>query len=180
MDRAVVAVPPGSQDELQALTSLEGLELELVEGGASRAESVANALARADAEIAVVHDAARPLVTAELIDGLVERLLSDEEAAGVIAATPVTDTVKRVTRGKRQIGRTERRDELWAAQTPQVFRAAALRDVLGEGPAAAATDEAMLVEREGWTVLLHETGAPNLKVTTPADLELAELILRSR
>jgi 2-C-methyl-D-erythritol 4-phosphate cytidylyltransferase len=179
--RAVVAVPAGSGDEIASLAP-DGLELELVEGGATRAESVANALAAAACEIAVVHDAARPLVTPQLIDRLVDVLVADAEVAGVIAATPVHDTVKRVVRGKQRIGRTERRDELWAAQTPQVFRSADLRAAHDADPAtvAEATDDAMLVEQAGGIVLVEPAPAWNLKVTTPDDLRLVELLLTSR
>jgi 2-C-methyl-D-erythritol 4-phosphate cytidylyltransferase len=119
------------------------------------------------------------LVTPQLIDRTVATLGQDAGAAGVIAAERVADTLKKEAAAG-VIATTVSRDGLWAAQTPQVFRIAALRDVVGEDAGAAATDEAMLIEREGWTVLLHESGQPNLKVTTPADLELAELILRSR
>ena len=170
----IVAAPPGREDEVRELaentsarTAAGNLATSVVAGGETRSQSVANGLAALNEVgdspdgLIAIHDAARPLVTAELIDRTVAALGQNASAAGVIAATVS-------------------REGLWAAQTPQVFRAAALRDVLGEGAAAAATDEAMLIEREGWTVLLNETGVPNLKVTTPADLELAELILRGR
>jgi 2-C-methyl-D-erythritol 4-phosphate cytidylyltransferase len=181
VERAVVAVPAGRRDEIAALAP-EGLELELIEGGATRAESVANALEAVDGEIAVVHDAARPLVTPQLIDRLVDVLVADAEVAGVIAATPVHDTVKRVVRGKQRIGRTERRDELWAAQTPQVFRTADLQAAHDADPAtvAEATDDAMLIEQAGGIVLVEPAPAWNLKVTTPDDLRLVELLLSSR
>jgi 2-C-methyl-D-erythritol 4-phosphate cytidylyltransferase len=164
-----------------------------VDGGPTRSESVANGLAAApDAEIVVVHDAARPLVTAELIDELVDLLVGRPDAAGVIAAAPLTDTVKRareprsakgdIPRGGPTIAKTESRDHLWAAQTPQVFRATALREALDTEPQrlAAATDDAMLVEKAGGKVLIHPTSAQNLKVTTAVDLDLAELLLSSR
>jgi 2-C-methyl-D-erythritol 4-phosphate cytidylyltransferase len=143
---------------------------------------VLRALKHADTELVIVHDAARPLVSAELIDGLIELLRGSTEVTGVIAATPVTDTVKRVVRGKRRVGRTERRDELWAAQTPQVFRAADLRAAHESPPAdgTEATDDAMLIEQAGGVVLVEPASPWNLKVTTPEDLLLAELLLRSR
>jgi 2-C-methyl-D-erythritol 4-phosphate cytidylyltransferase len=164
-----------------------------VAGGQTRSESVANGAATAvDAEIVVVHDAARPLVTAELIDELVDELVGRPDAAGVIAASPLTDTVKRareprppkgeVPRGGPTIAKTESRDHLWAAQTPQVFRGSVLREALNTDPQrlAAATDDAMLVEKAGGKVLIHPTKAENLKVTTALDLRLAELLLASR
>jgi 2-C-methyl-D-erythritol 4-phosphate cytidylyltransferase len=131
-------------------------------------------------EIVVVHDAARPLVTAELIDAVVERLASDDEAAGVIAAAPVTDTIKEAGDDGR-VERTLERAGLWAIQTPQAFRATALREAHSD-PASLpdATDDAMLVERRGGRVLIHRAPAENIKVTSPLDLRVAELLLRER
>jgi 2-C-methyl-D-erythritol 4-phosphate cytidylyltransferase len=151
--------------------------VELVEGGESRSESVAAALERADSELVVVHDAARPLVTAQLIDTVVTRLAGEPEAAGVIAATPITDTVKRVEDSA--IVATEDRERLWAAQTPQAFRTEALREALAVDAAALAnaTDDASLVEARGGKMLIEPAPASNLKVTNPADLQLAELLL---
>ncbi len=128
----------------------------------------------------VVHDAARPLVTPELVDAVVADLLEDEAAGAVVAASPVTDTIKQVARGM-EVDSTLDRSSLWAAQTPQAFRAAALREALDStGLLAQATDDAMLVERLGGRVLLHEAPAQNIKVTTPLDLRVAELLLAER
>jgi 2-C-methyl-D-erythritol 4-phosphate cytidylyltransferase len=192
----VVACPPGiagsaSGDPGRA-GALDGDDLRLLDGGATRAQSVAHALAAVETELVAIHDAARPLLTPELLEGVVATLEADPEAAGAIAAAPVTDTVKRVgpeTRGAfrpydgrnalRVIEATEDRSRLWAAQTPQVFRTAVLRealDVPGE-VRNAATDEAMLVEQAGGRVLIHPSSPSNLKVTTPTDLRLAELLL---
>jgi len=140
-----------------------------------------------------IHDAARPLVTPDLVEALVADLDGAPEAAGVIAAAPVTDTIKRAGESRLRlttsevanrnfaVEATEDRDELWAAQTPQVFRTEALRAALAaaERPQEA-TDEAMLVEWNGGTVLIHPVAGPNLKVTTPLDLRLAELLLGER
>lgn len=191
VDAIVIAAPPGHEAELRALAPA-GIAVEVVAGGATRSESVAHALAATEAEVVVIHDAARPLVTAALIDELVEQLDGRPDAAGVIAATPILDTVKRAReprpakgpfeRGGPTVAKTESRDHLWAAQTPQVFRAGALRDALEADPQrlAAATDEAMLVEKAGGKVLIHPAPAENLKVTTPHDLRVAELLLSSR
>lgn len=184
----IVAAPPGHQAAVEELAG--GLELELivVAGGDSRSESVGRALERVQMEVVAVHDAARPLVTPELIDELVEKLASHPDAAGVIAAAPLTDTVKRareprpaegpVPRSGTTIAQTVSRDHLWAAQTPQVFRTAALREALDTDPQriAAATDDAMLVEKNGGKVLIHPSPAENLKVTTGLDLRIAELL----
>ena len=167
----VVAVPGGHEH------GLDGLErVVTVDGGSTRAESVANALAAVATEYVAIHDAARPLLTPELLSDLVAVLAADPDADGAIAAAPVTDTVKKVD-GNR-ISVTLDRSELWGAQTPQVFRTAALRRAL-KG-ADNVTDEAMLIEAAGGTVLLHDPGAPNLKVTTPLDLRVAELLLADR
>jgi 2-C-methyl-D-erythritol 4-phosphate cytidylyltransferase len=163
-----------------------------VTGGTSRTESVAAGLERVRTELVAVHDAARPLVTAELIDDLVAKLLDRPDAAAVIAAAPLTDTVKRareprrskgdLPRGDPTVAQTVSREHLWAAQTPQVFRTNALHDALGTDHKriSAATDEAMLVEEAGGEVLIHPSPPANLKVTTPLDLRIAELLLTDR
>ena len=164
----VVAVPAGHEHGLEGVV--------VVDGGRTRAESVAIALAEVRTEFVAIHDAARPLLTAALLEELVAALAADPEAAAVIAAAPVTDTVKKVD-GDR-ISETLDRSELWGAQTPQVFRTDALRAALDAHDAA--TDEAMLIEAAGGKVLIHDPGAPNLKVTTPLDLRVAELLLAER
>jgi 2-C-methyl-D-erythritol 4-phosphate cytidylyltransferase len=184
----VAAAPPGHVGELG------GHDIAVVAGGATRAQSVANALEAVGTEYVAIHDAARPLVTPELVEALVADLDASPDAAGVIAAAPVADTVKRAVKDlSGQLGTdtvpnrplvvkgTEDRSELWAAQTPQIFRTEALRAALAaaERPQEA-TDEAMLVEWGGGTVLIHPVAEPNLKVTTPHDLRVAELLLAER
>ena len=170
----VVAAPPGHETEIDADDVIT------VPGGETRSESVATAIERCEGDIIVVHDAARPLVTPELIDSVIAELAADEASGAVVAATPVTDTVKQVLRGK-EVDGTLDRSSLWAAQTPQAFRAEALREALGSTALLSqATDEAMLIERLGGKVLLHEAPAENLKVTTPLDLRVAELLLAAR
>ncbi len=154
--------------------------MRVVSGGASRSESVAAAFEGIEAEVVVVHDAARPLVTPKLIDAVIEALLDDSDAGAVVAASPVTDTIKQVARGM-EVDSTLDRSSLWAAQTPQAFRAEALREALDSTDLLAqATDDAMLIERLGGRVLLHEAPAQNIKVTTPLDLRVAELLLDDR
>jgi 2-C-methyl-D-erythritol 4-phosphate cytidylyltransferase len=170
----VVAVPSGQEGPMAEH------EVVAVAGGEHRSESVANAVELCGEEIVVVHDAARPLVTPELIDAVVDRLASDQEAAGVIAAAPVTDTIKQASEAG-EVRRTLDRDGLWAVQTPQAFRAGALREALSDLESLAeATDDAMLVERRGGRVLVHPSPPENIKVTTPLDLRVAELLLRER
>jgi 2-C-methyl-D-erythritol 4-phosphate cytidylyltransferase len=184
----VVACPPAH------LRELAGDDFGVVEGGATRARSVANALRSVDTELVAIHDAARPLVTPELIEDVVATLVADPDAAGAIAAVAVTDTIKQ-SEGSRAAFGTDRgsnaapvieatveRGRLWAAQTPQVFRVEALRNALAGDPdrVVAATDEAMLVEAAGGRVLIHPAPAENFKVTTPLDLTLAELLFAGR
>jgi 2-C-methyl-D-erythritol 4-phosphate cytidylyltransferase len=182
----VVAVPAGHE---HGLDGTEGLVT--VDGGSTRSQSVANALAAVETEYVAIHDAARPLLTAALLEDLVEALAADPAADAIIAAAPVTDTVKKVRvefplegngNSTRAIGETLDRSELWGAQTPQVFRTEALRRALevDEATRDAATDEAMLIEAAGGRVLVHDPGAANLKVTTPLDLRVAELLLAER
>jgi 2-C-methyl-D-erythritol 4-phosphate cytidylyltransferase len=170
----VVACPPGHVHDLG------GEDLRVVDGGATRSESVRNALAAVETELVAVHDAARPLVTSELVDDVVATLAADSEADGAIAAAPVTDTVKRVA--GEAIESTADRTRLWAAQTPQAFRVGALRKALDaypdDGPEP--TDEAMLIEAAGGRVLICRASPENLKVTTQLDLKLAELLLADR
>ena len=126
----------------------------------------------------MVHDAARPLVTRNLVERCIAGL---EGFDGAIAAAPVTDTIKEAGDGGRVI-RTLDRSVLWSIQTPQVFRAAVLRRALDvpEDQLAAATDDASLVEAAGGSVRVVEAPPENIKVTRPVDLELAASLLGSR
>ena len=170
----VVAAPPGEDDRVAE----QGVVA--VQGGEHRSESVANALALCGEEFVVVHDAARPMVTPGLIDAMVEELAAEEDAAGVIAATPVTDTIKEVG-DEGRVERTLDRSGLWAVQTPQAFRADALRNALADPDSLPdASDDAMLVECQGGRVIVHSTSPDNIKVTTPFDLRVAEVLLRER
>ncbi|HLM31803.1 MAG TPA: 2-C-methyl-D-erythritol 4-phosphate cytidylyltransferase [Solirubrobacterales bacterium] len=190
VDAVVIAAPPGHERELERLAGQRAGSLGepgafhpiVVTGGATRAASVGLALAEtpADAELCLVHDAARPLVVPTLIEALVDRLSAQPQAAGAIAAAPLTDTVKRADGDA--VGETVDRSELWAAQTPQAFRTEILREAHSADSelVAAATDDAMLVERLGGRVLIEPAPPENLKVTTRADLLLAELMLRER
>jgi 2-C-methyl-D-erythritol 4-phosphate cytidylyltransferase len=167
-DRVVFAVPAGY---------LEGSGPERVPGGASRSESVRNALdAVPEADIVVIHDAARPLVTEELIRRCIAEVEGGADGAG--AAAPVTDTIKEAD-AQRRVVRTLDRSVLWAIQTPQVFRAEALRKAMDADPGAlaTATDDASLVEAAGGTVRVVEAPADNFKVTWPVDLARAEAAL---
>jgi 2-C-methyl-D-erythritol 4-phosphate cytidylyltransferase len=175
----VVALP---SDELAAAP--EGTVA--VAGGMHRSQSVRAAL-HVSGELAgegdpvIVHDAARPLATPELFGRALDELESSG-ADAVIAAMPVSDTIKEVGEDGREVARTLERGRLWAVQTPQVFRRAALERAL-EAPddvLQSATDDAWLVERAGGTVRVISGAAENIKVTIPVDLRLAELLLSGR
>lgn len=149
-------------------------------GGATRADSVRNGL-RAAAMVAsdddwiLVHDAARPCLSREMLAALLGELADDQ--VGGLLAVPVADTLKRAD-GERRVAATEPRDGLWQAQTPQMFRYGLLARVLVEP--LASTDEASAVEAAGFRPKLVQGDASNLKVTYPVDLRLAELILLAR
>ena len=169
-DRVVVAVPPG-----------EPLGPGRVLGGEHRSESVRAALSAApEARVAVVHDAARPLVTRELVEACIAAV-EGGDFDGAVAAAPVSDTVKEAGADGR-VMRTLDRSRLWSAQTPQAFRADVLRRALDANPdaVAAATDDASLVEAIGGTVRIVEAPPENIKVTRELDLRLAEQLLRAR
>jgi 2-C-methyl-D-erythritol 4-phosphate cytidylyltransferase len=169
IEEIIVALPPG----MDAPEGTIG-----VAGGTQRSHSVQAALAAARADdLVVVHDAARPLVTPELVSDCLAAL---READAAIAAAPVTDTIKECD-GPRVV-RTLDRSRLWAVQTPQAFRRGALERALDQSDAilGAVTDDAALVEGLGGTVHLVRAPHENLKVTTALDLRVAELLLRER
>lgn len=172
---AVVAAPPAMVGDFEAALGSCPLPLQVVAGDETRSGSVAAALAGIESEISVVHDAARPLATAALFDAVVTELGADPERDCVLAASPVTDTVKEVE--GREVVRTLDRSRLWAAQTPQAFRTEALQRALAAGPLTHATDDAMLVEALGGRVAVHEGPQENIKVTTQTDLRTAALLL---
>jgi 2-C-methyl-D-erythritol 4-phosphate cytidylyltransferase len=149
----------------------------VIEGGSERGESVRNALAAvpAAADVVLIHDAARPLLPAAVLDRVLGAV---EPETGAIAAVPVGDTLKRVGESG-LIRETVDRTALWRAQTPQAFPrgmiVGAYRRAAADG--ITATDDAALVERYGGRVVVVEGDVRNLKITRPEDLLLAELLL---
>lgn len=173
----VVALPDALAAEPPAYLRSSGRPLIVVAGGARRQDSVARAVAAvpADTGVVVIHDAARPLVPARLIDETIDAAIAHGAA---IAALSATDTVKRGG-ADRTITGTLPRSEIFLAQTPQAFRLDVLRDALALASTATdATDEAMLAELAGHPVHLVEGARENLKITTPEDLLLAERLVR--
>ena len=174
IDRIVVVV--SGEKETQCRSLVAGPDWSKVSdvclGGRRRQDSVAEGLKRlADCDWVVIHDGARPLVTVDLIERGLE---AARETGAAVAAMPVTDTIK-VSGEDRTVRETPPRRNLWAVQTPQVFSI----KVIGEAYEKAdedVTDDASLVERLGYKVKLYMGSDDNIKITTPADLALAEIL----
>jgi 2-C-methyl-D-erythritol 4-phosphate cytidylyltransferase len=176
VDRIVVVVSRENLKKAETLvtgTSWPKVS-DVIEGGTRRQDSVANGLARLrDCEWVVIHDGARPLVTPRLIE---DGLEAAKESGAAVAAIPVKDTIK-MAGADNFVVVTPPRDSLWQVQTPQVFRhdiiAEAYRNLTQE-----VTDDAALVERAGIKVKLYPGDERNLKITTPVDLAVAEVLLK--
>ncbi len=171
VDDVIVALPP----ELASAPPLplgDGLTYRAVAGGARRQDSVANAFRalREGTDVVLVHDAARPFVTGDLITKAIEAAV---EHGAAIVARPVSDTVKRVRRDQSALAVVETipRESIFLAQTPQAFRTEVLKKAIALGESGVdATDEAGLAERAGYAVHVVESTAENLKITTTEDL----------
>lgn len=182
VDEIIVATREQDLEEVSRLCKEYGVTkcTKVVAGGATREESVLRAAMEAsrDAALFAVHDGARPLVTPDLIDRVIEKAQAWGAAAPAI---PLKDTIKRV-KGGGMVERTVSRDKLRAVQTPQVFDAnllkASLHAALQSG--AELTDDCSAVERLGKVVFLIDGEEENLKITTPVDLIFAEAVLRKR
>ena len=181
IDRVWVILAPDDAEWDRHDWSQLGPKLETLRcGGATRADSVGNglqaaAMVAADDDWILVHDAARPCINNEMLAALFAELADDP--VGGILAVPVADTLKRADAAQR-VAATEPRDGLWQAQTPQMFRYGLLRAALEK--CREVTDEAGAVEAMGLQPKLVRCDATNLKVTYPADLALAAMILRGR
>lgn len=169
----VVALPPDIPRSALRFLHNRAKPIDTVAGGQRRQDSVTNAVrvVSGRADVIVIHDAARALVSEALIARTVE---SARETGAAVAALKAVDTVKRADRAG-FVSSTLDRDEIFLAQTPQAFRTSVLADALAqEGDA---TDEASLAERAGHRVRLVEGEARNVKITTPDDMRLAEQLL---
>ena len=180
IDEIVIVVEPGREEAFRVdILDRYGFpgSWRVVAGGRVRQESVANGLANvpADCDVVLVHDGVRPFISASEIERAAEVAARD---GACIVASPVKETIKRVG-ADGFILETVDREELWSAQTPQGFR----REIFSEALSSAmrdgfvGTDEASLVERAGSRVTIIEGSARNIKITTPADLSIAEAIL---
>ncbi|HET7024093.1 MAG TPA: 2-C-methyl-D-erythritol 4-phosphate cytidylyltransferase [Gemmatimonadales bacterium] len=159
------------------LAGLRGEGLVFVAGGSERSDSVRAGLdaLRAECRTVLVHDGARPFVERDLIDAVIAGARAGE---GIVPAIPEGDTLKQVAADGKTIERTVPRDGLWRAQTPQGFPREMLVAAYQRPRTAAATDDAGVVEAGGGHVRIIPGSPRNIKVTSPADLELAELLAR--
>jgi 2-C-methyl-D-erythritol 4-phosphate cytidylyltransferase len=183
VSKVYLVVAPGDRDEFRGRfgAAIAFANAEIVDGGAERFDSVANALSRVpeSIDLVAVHDAVRPLAPPEMIDAV---FAAAAQHGAAMPAVPVADTLKQVDPETNLITGTVSRAGLWLAQTPQVFR----RDWLAEGYAkratlgAAVTDDAQLVEAMGHPVVVVPGSPVNFKITTKDDLELAESIVKAR
>jgi 2-C-methyl-D-erythritol 4-phosphate cytidylyltransferase len=178
--QVIVVIDAADQEEFSRMfganVAIMGVDVCL--GGAERADSVQNALAKVKdgVDFVAIHDAARPCIADKWIDAVFE---AAQKSGAAILATPVSATLKRADgKAPPSIAETVDRTKLWEAQTPQVFR----RDLLNKGYASRAganvTDDALLVEKLGVPVTLVEGSALNVKITTKDDLKLAEQVLK--
>lgn len=186
VDAVVVALPQSLVEDppryLRPASGGTGKPLRVVAGGSRRQDSVANAFDAVDAasDIVVIHDAARPFVSSDLIS---RTIAAAAESGAAVAAMAASDTVKRssvLPGANRTVTETLSRDTIFLAQTPQAFRRAVLERALvaAAGDALDATDEATLVERGGHVVRIVEGDASNIKITVADDLPVAEAIAR--
>jgi 2-C-methyl-D-erythritol 4-phosphate cytidylyltransferase len=180
IEGAAVTVPPGREGEFRKVLdeAYPGVALSLVAGGAERQDSVARGLDAldADTDIVVIHDAARPFVSAESVRASIE---AAAECGAATVAVPCIDTILQAD-GERYLIDTPDRRTLWACQTPQTFRFEVIRAAheAARRERYTGTDDASLVRRAGGRVRLV-MGAPlNFKVTTPADRAMAESVIR--
>ena len=177
VDRIVVVLPSELLPTGPSIIGSTRRPCGIAAGGDRRQDSVRLGLAALDpdADVVLVHDAARPFVSAALIDRVIDRA---SEAGAVVPALPARETVKEVDPASSLVRRTLRRDEIWLAQTPQGFRRSVLSDAVALSvDVHEATDEAMLAEKAGHRVAVVDGDAANVKITTPEDLAAARRAL---
>ena len=175
----ILVVSPQDREDFQSkfAANVMILGIDVVLGGATRADSVQIALAhvKPTCDFVAVHDAARPCLADEWLTAVFQ---AAERTGAAILAVPVSSTLKRV-RDDRTIGDTVPREGLWEAQTPQVFRRQLLLDAYAKRGTLAATDDAQLVERLGQNVTVVLGSPLNLKISTKEDLKLASLAIKA-
>src|SRR5450631_3505776 len=173
VDEVIVALPKELADAPPPYLRSPGKPLRIVAGGPRRQDSVANAFGAASesSEVIVIHDAARPFVSADLI---ARTIAAAAESGAALAATAARDTVKQVDR--MFVTKTLPRESIFLAQTPQAFLRHVLVEALALGDRVEATDEAALAEQAGHAVRIVEGDPSNIKITTPEDALVAEAI----
>ena len=178
VDRIVLVVRKEQQIAAKAVVRMFGISKldKIVPGGALRQESVASGLAACDLDTryVVVHDAARPLVTPELIAEVVKQV---KKTPAVTVGRPMTDTVKLCEKGS-VVTKSVDRAKLWTVQTPQAFQIRELRAAYKALGSKEVTDDCMAIELNGGTVKIVENLKPNFKITTVEDLQLAGMLLK--
>ncbi len=174
IDQIVVVLNEQNLEKGKQLVAEQGWSkvTDVYPGGQWRQDSVVAGLGRlSHCDWVVIHDGARPLLTEDLILGGLE---AARETGAAVAAVPVTDTIK-VAEGDRIVRQTPPRQNLWAVQTPQVFRINIVTEAYQKATGEV-TDDASLVEQLGYRVKLYPGSYQNIKVTTPDDLALAEVL----
>ena len=178
----IVIVSPEDRGffEVTYARQIKDWSLELVDGGAERFESIENGLqqVRSEIDFVAIHDAARPCVRAEQINAVFSVA---EQFDAAILASPLVGTIKRVRHADvPDIVETVPRDDLWEAQTPQVFRRSLIAEAFAKRRGQLVTDDAQLVENLGHAVKIVPSDRTNIKITTASDLAIAERILLCR
>lgn len=179
--QCIIVISPDDQDMFRRRfgANLAFMNVQIANGGAERFESVANALSlvKPEVDFVAVHDAVRPCLTESLVTDVFAKA---EKTGAAMLAVPVSDTIKRVDVNK-QVQGTQPRENLWLAQTPQVFRRDWLVEVYENRTRLGAnfTDDAQLMEAAGYAVHVVEGASTNIKITTRQDLFLADAILKS-
>lgn len=179
-ERIVIAVNPSETDDIKDIVASYGITktTNITAGGAERQDSVYEGLKKIDTEsIVLIHDGARPLVT---IDAIHRVVIQANQRGAAVLAVPVKDTIKKAAGGI--IAETLKRSSLWAVQTPQAFRLSLIKKAheQAQKQTLSGTDDASLVERLGCPVSIVNGDYQNIKLTTPDDLQLAEIILQNR
>ncbi|HEY4551728.1 MAG TPA: 2-C-methyl-D-erythritol 4-phosphate cytidylyltransferase [Bacillaceae bacterium] len=178
--KIILVIQPGDEDYFSYILAGERCmeKIIMVHGGEERQYSVHNGLLAADREgLVLVHDGARPFIRSEAVRRLAE---AAGQYGAAIAAVPVKDTIKKAT--NLEVVETVERSSLWQVQTPQAFRFSVLMEAHEQArrDRFLGTDEASLVERNGYPVRIVESDYDNIKLTTPEDLYFAEAILKKR
>jgi 2-C-methyl-D-erythritol 4-phosphate cytidylyltransferase len=177
VDRIVLVVRKDQQVAAKAVVKMFGISKlqAIVPGGNKRQESVQAGLAACDVDtrFVLVHDGARPCVTSDVISEVAKLV---KRVPAVTVGRRMTDAVKRVEKGS-TVSATEDRDKLWAVQTPQAFQIKVLRAAYAKIGKTEVTDDCQAVEMSGESVRIFETRAPNFKITTVEDLQMANAIL---